>query len=198
MTRITKHEGFKIMEIYLKTETELKTQGVYFANLEAYNNGRMVGGWLYPLEYDSFTDFEKAIAKITRFADEIAVHDYDDFPNMGEYPNHESIYNLAHALDNSHLDNEIIIKYFNDYYGYDFEELEDEIQDIEDAFISTYDTFKDFADERADEDIINIIDKDAQQFVFNNFDYEGYAIDLRHSYNVIDLNNYQVAIFHQY
>jgi len=198
MTRITKHEGFKIMEIYLKTETELKTQGVYFANLEAYNNGRMVGGWLYPLEYDSFTDFEKAIAKITRFADEIAVHDYDDFPNMGEYPNHESIYNLAHALDNSHLDNEIIIKYFNDYYGYDFEELEDKIQDIEDAFISTYDTFKDFADERADEDILNIIDKDAQQFVFNNFDYEGYAIDLRHSYNVIDLNNYQVAIFHQY
>ena len=47
-------------------------------------------------------------------------------------------------------------------------------------------------------DILNIIDKDAQQFVFNNFDYEGYAIDLRHSYNVIDLNNYQVAIFHQY
>lgn len=182
----------------IKTETELKTQGVYFANLEAYNNGRMVGGWLYPLEYDSFTDFEKAIAKITRFADEIAVHDYDDFVNMGEYPNHESIYNLAHALDNSYLDNEIIIKYFNDYYGYDFEELEDEIQDIEDAFISTYDTFKDFADERADEDIINIIDKDAQQFVFNNFDYDSYARDLEHSYNVIDLNNYQVAIFHQY
>jgi len=182
----------------IKTETELKTQGVYFANLEAYNNGRMVGGWLYPLEYDSFTDFEKAIAKITRFADEIAVHDYDDFPNMGEYPNHESIYNLAHALDNSHVPNEIIIKYFNDYYGYDLEELEENIQDIENAFISTYDTFKDFADERADEDILNIIDKDAQQFVFNNFDYKGYAIDLRHSYNVIDLNNYQVAIFHQY
>jgi len=190
------------MEIYLKTETELKTQGVYFANLEAYNQGRMLGAWVYPLQYDSYEKFAKRIKEVTRdtvdYADEIAVHDYDDFPNMGEYPNHESIYNLAHALDNSHLDNEIIIKYFNDYYGYDFEKLEDKIQDIEDAFISTYDTFKDFADERADEDILNIIDKDAQQFVFNNFDYEGYAIDLRHSYNVIDLNNYQVAIFHQY
>ncbi len=181
----------------IKPEIEIKSHGIYFANLEAYNNGRMVGGYLYPLDYDTFASFYIAIKEVTRNADEVAVHDYDDFPNMGEYPNHESIYNLAHALDNSHLDNEIIIKYFNDYYGYDFEELEDEIQDIEDAFISTYDTFKDFADERADDDIRYRIDKDAQQFVFNNFDYEGYAIDLRHSYNVIDLNNYQVAIFHE-
>jgi antirestriction protein len=179
-------------------QTEIKSYGIYFANLGAYNNGKMVGGWLYPLMYDSFNSFAKAIKEVTRNADEVAVHDYDDFPNMGEYPDHERIYNLAHALDNSYLDNEIIIKYFNDYYGYDLEELEDNIQDIENAFISTYNTFKDFANERADEDILNIIDKDAQQFVFNNFDYEGYAIDLRHSYNVIDLDNYQVAIFHQY
>jgi len=183
-------------------QTNNVEHGIYFANLEAYNSGRMVGKWVYPLQYDSFEKFEKAIKEATRdnvdYADEIAVHDYDDFPNMGEYPDHESIYNLAHALDNSHLDNEIIIKYFNDYYGYDLEELEDNMQDIENAFISIYDTFRDFADERADEDILNNIDKDAQQFVFNNFDYEGYAIDLRHSYNVIDLDNYKVAIFHQY
>ena len=179
-------------------KTELKTHGVYFANLEAYNNGRMVGGWLYPLAYDTFDSFYIAIKEVTRNADEIAVHDYDDFPNMGEYPDHESIYILAHALDNSYLDNEIIIKYFNDYIGYDIEELEGWIQGIENSFISTYDTFKDFADERADEDILERIDKDAQQFVFSNFDYEGYAIDLRHSYNVIDLDNCEVAIFHQY
>jgi len=179
-------------------QTNNVEHGVYFANLEAYNNGRMVGGWLYPLAYDTFDSFYIAIKEVTRNADEIAIHDYDDFPNMGEYPDHESIYNLAHALDNSHLDNEIIIKYFNDYYGYDLEELEENIQDIENAFICTCNTFREFADERADEDILNIIDKDAQQFVFNNFDYDGYAIDLRHSYNVIDLNNYEVAIFHQY
>lgn len=179
-------------------ETELKTHGVYFANLEAYNNGRMVGGWLYPLAYDTFDSFYIAIKEVTRNADEVAVHDYDDFPNMGEYPDHESIYNLAHALDNSYLNNEIIIKYFNDYYGYDLEELEENIQDIEDAYINQYDNFREFSDELADETIECIVNKDAQQFVFNNFDYEGYARDLEHSYNVIDLNNYQVAIFHQY
>ena len=179
-------------------ETALKTHGVYFANLEAYNNGRMVGGWLYPLAYDTFDSFYIAIKEVTRNADEIAVHDYDDFPNMGEYPDHESIYNLAHALDNSYLDNEIIIKYFNDYYGYDLEELEENIQDIEDAYINQYDNFREFSDELADETIECTVNKDAQQFVFNNFDYDGYAIDLRHSYNVIDLNSYEVAIFHQY
>ena len=179
-------------------QTNNVEHGVYFANLEAYNNGRMVGGWLYPLAYDTFDSFYTAIKEVTRNADEVAVHDYDDFPNMGEYPDHESIYNLAHALDNSYLENEIIIKYFNNYYSNDYEELKDKMQDIEDAFISCYDTFKDFAEERADEDILNNIPKDAQQFVFTNFDYEGYSFDLKHSYNFIDLDNYQVAVFHQY
>ena len=70
------------------------------------------------------------------------------------------------------------------------------IKDIENSFLCTCNTFRDFADEVADEDILNTVNKEAQQFVFNNFDYEGYAMDLRHSYNVIELDNYQVAIFH--
>lgn len=176
-------------------ETTTK-QGVYFANLEAYNCGNMVGGWLYPLEYDSLDSFYKAIKRVTRNADEVAVHDYDDFPNMGEYPSHESLYNLAHALNESHLDKDTIIGYFNNYYTNDLEELEDNIKDIENSFLCTCNTFRDFADEVADEDILNTVNKEAQQFVFNNFDYEGYAMDLRHSYNVIELDNYQVAIFH--
>tara|TARA_R100000664_G_scaffold18656_1_gene27717 strand:+ start:29 stop:625 length:597 start_codon:yes stop_codon:yes gene_type:complete len=180
----------------------LTKYGVYFANLSAYNSGRLVGEWVYPLLYDNLADFLVAIEEATKdgteYADEIAVHDYDNFPNMGEYPDHESIYNLAHAIDESHLDDEVLIKYYKDYFSNDYEELVDHIKDIEDAYINQYDNFREFADERAEEEILNIINKDAQQFVFNNFDYEGYARDLEHSYNVIKLDNYDVAIFHQY
>ena len=180
---------------------DVKKYGVYFANLSAYNDGRMVGDWVYPLEYKSFKSFVKAIKEATKdgleYADEIAVHDYDNFPNMGEYPSHASIYKLAYSLEESSLESEVLIKYFNDFYSSDYEDLIDEISSIEETFIVECDKFEDFAHEQADEDILNIIPSEAQQFVFNNFDYDGYARNLKHDYNVIDLDNYKVAIFQQ-
>ena len=187
-----KNEGFGAFK-------PLTKYGVYFANLSAYVSGRLVGKWVYPLLYDSFEDFAEAIKEATKdgteYADEIAVHDYDNFPNMGEYPNYESIYNLAHAIDESHLDDEVLIKYYKDYYGYDLEELAENIEYIEDAYIGIYDNFREFADDRADEAIRCIVNKDAQQFVFSNFDYEGYARNLEYDFHFIQLDNYNVAIF---
>ena len=174
-----------------------KKYGVYFANLEAYNEGRMVGGWVYPLEYKSFKDFVKAIKTVTNYADEIAVHDYDNFPNMGEYPVRASIYKLAHSLRDSSLKDEVSIKYFNNHYSGDYEDLIDEIDSIENAYVGEYDYLKDFIEEQADEEIYNLIPEDAQRFVFNNFDYEGYGKDLLYSYNVVTLDNHNVVIFNQ-
>ena len=71
------------------------------------------------------------------------------------------------------------------------------IQDIEDAFIGEFGTFRDFADEMADEHIQSF-NKEIQQFVFSYFDYEKYARDLEHDFHVITLDNYKVAIFDQY
>ena len=176
--------------------------GVYFANLAAYVSGRLVGDWVYPLQYDSFEDFAEAIREATKdgtdYADEIAVHDYNNFPNMGEYPDHESIYNLAHAIDGSHLCDEIIIKYFNDYYSSNLEDLADCISDIEDAYIGEYDSFEAYANEIADDYILNLISGDAAQFIGYYFDYDKHARDLEHDFRVITLDNYNVAIFNPY
>ena len=178
----------------------LTKYGIYFANLSAYVSGRLVGKWVYPLLYDSFDDFAEAIKEATKdgteYADEIAVHDYDNFPNMGEYPDHESIYNLAHAIEESYLDDEVLIKYFKNYYSSNIEELADCISDIENCYIGEYDNFREFADDRADEAIKCIVNKDAQQFIFNNFDYDKYARDLEHDFRFIQLDNHNVAIFY--
>ena len=167
--------------------------GVYFANLEAYNQGRMIGGWLYPLDYDSLDSFYTAIKEVTRNADEIAVHDYDDFPDMGEYPDHGELYEFIHAVTDSYIDNEILFKYMENQHDYSI----DLIDEAENTYICKYDHFDDFANQCADDDILNKVNKDAQQFVFNNFDYESYARELQHSYYSFELSTYEVAIFHQ-
>lgn len=176
------------MEQVQQQETK---HGVYFANLEAYNQGRMIGGWLYPLDYDTLDGFLEAIKQVTRNADEIAVHDYDDFPNMGEYPMYDELYEMIHAVNDSHLDNEILFKYMANQHDYSI----DLIDEAENSHITTCDNFRDFAYEMADLDIETNVNKDAQQFVMSNFDYESYERDLKHSYYVIDLDNYDVAIF---
>jgi len=169
-----------------------KKHGVYFANLGAYNEGRMIGGWLYPLDYDSFDSFYIAIKEVTRNADEVAVHDYDDFPDMGEYPDHDILFEVIHAVENSHIENETLFKYMANQHDYSV----DLVEDAENTYISTYDSFEDFANEYADEEIMSKVNKEAQEFVLNNFDYEGYAHDLKHSYYSFELSNYSVAIFY--
>ena len=166
--------------------------GVYFANLSAYNNGRMIGGWLYPLAYDSFEAFAVAIKEVTHNADEVAVHDYDDFPNMGEYPDHEELYEVIHAVENSHIDNEILFLYMANQHDYSV----DLVEEAEESYISTCDDFEEFSNDYADEQIMCNVNKEAQQFVFNNFDYKGYARDLEHSFLSLELSNYSVAIFY--
>jgi len=176
-----------------KLEERAPKMGMWFASLDAYVSGSLVGGWLYPLDFDSFDEFAEAIKRVTRNADEVAVHDYDDCPDMGEYPGHEELYNLIHAIEDSCINNEILIKYMSNQHDYSA----DLVQEAEESFITTADSFEDFAYEYAEQDIENIVNKDALQFVFNHFDYDGYARDLEHSFNVIELDNYYVAIFNQ-
>ena len=54
-----KNEGFGAFK-------PLTKYGVYFANLSAYNSGRLIGKWVYPLLYDSFDDFAEAIKEATK------------------------------------------------------------------------------------------------------------------------------------
>ena len=176
------------MEQVQQQETK---HGVYFANLEAYNGGRMVGGWLYPLAYDSFEAFAVAIKEVTRNADEVAVHAYDDFPNMGEYPRHDELYEMIHAIEDSYLDNKVLFKYMANQHDYSVD-LVDEAQD---TYITTCDSWKEFAIDWAEQEIEQTVNKEAVQFVLNNFDYDSYTRDLQHSFSSFELSNYSVAIF---
>lgn len=165
---------------------------IYVASLEAYNQGRMVGDWLTPSDYSDFESFNNAIQVATEYADEVAVHDYDGTNMSNEYPDFEKLYEFCKALEDSHLDEEVITAYADNFHSELTPKL---IEEAEENYVGTCDSFKEFADEQADCDIENTVNAEARQFVYNNFDYESYARDLRHSYTVLDLPNYKEAIF---
>ena len=165
---------------------------IYVASLEAYNQGRMVGDWVTPSDFSDFESFNNAIEVATKNADEVAVHDYDGINLSNEYPDFEKLYEFCKALENSHIDKEVITAYADNIHSELTPEL---IEEVEENYINTYDNFKEFADEEADMDIRNQVNSSAIDFVLQNFDYEGYAEDIRHSYTVLDLPDYSVAVF---
>ena len=160
---------------------------IYVASLEAYNQGRMVGDWVTPTDYLSFEKFNDAIQVATEYADEVAVHDYDGINLSNEYPNFEELYYFCQALKDSWVDDEVIMAYA-EHTG---DELDNElIANAEDYYVGTFDSFQEYADDFADEQLYITDD-----FLKSYFDYERYARDLRYDYTVLDLSDSNVAIF---
>jgi antirestriction protein len=125
-------------------------------------------------------------------AEEYAVHDYDDMPStFGEYPGLQAIADYVEFLEehDSHdsEDLEAIIK--------DFGNLKDASDAMENQFICISESFREYADNAADEQMsCHSSDGKIPQFLIDYFDYEAYARDIKHDYNVIDVPS-GVAIF---
>ena len=174
-----------------KLEEKAPIMGMWFASLDAYVSGSLVGGWLYPLDYNSFDEFAEAIKRVTRNADEVAVHSYDNFLDCGEYPNHQDLYNLCHRINESGLDNDILLSYLNEY-SYDETSI-DQIEIAEDSFYGEWENFQEFSDDYVHQ-TITFPDDTMERY----FDYKSFADDLSFDFHIIDLKNYNIAIFAKY
>lgn len=75
------------------------TPKIYVANLAAYNAGRLKGKWIEP-STDADELREQVLEAIGGNADnEWAIHDYDGFPDMGEYPSLDDVAAMAEILE---------------------------------------------------------------------------------------------------
>lgn len=127
-------------------------------------------------------------------AEEFAIHDMEGLPrSFGEYCGLQAIADFVAFVED--------VEEATGRDGEDAEELAramlDNWHDVDSAkgemdnFCGVYDSFRDYADEFADE----MIPADAPEMLTRYFDYESFARDLQHDMTVLDVPD-GVAVFH--
>lgn len=164
---------------------------IYIACLASYNAGVLHGEWITP-ETDK-DDLQHQINKMlsksqSAYADEWAVHDYDLFYNLGEYPNLDDIIRVQEAYENHTGGFESVNAFLENWSVADLDNLDE-------ALITWgYESFQEFADIQADE----LLDShDIPQSIRSHFDYKSYANDLEHDYYYFDSRYSGTLIFNK-
>ena len=156
---------------------------IYVACLASYNAGRLIGEWITPAN-----DEEKLLAQIDKIlkaspepeAEEWAIHDYNNFPNLGEYPSVSNIVKVREA-QKKHGVNEINA-FLNNW------SIED-LESFEDSYAGEYESFREYSDQLADECGYN---------TNNYFDYKAFERDCHFDCQEADAPNHKVYIFRSF
>ena len=181
----------------LKERVEKNKPKIYVACLASYNAGVLHGKWIVPsTDIDELQNQIDEVLKTSRSwnADEFAIHDYDNFYDLGEYPNLEDIIKIQEAYKNHCGGYEVVNAFLENWQVADLDNLDD-------AFISWgWDSFQDFADHEADNMIESMwteygIEKDCP--LINHFDYESYSRSLAFDYWHFDSETQGTLIFNK-
>ena len=161
---------------------------IYVACLASYNAGCLSGKWITPADTE-----EKLQAQIDAIlkaspepeAEEWAIHDYDNFPDLGEHPNFESIIKVIKA-QKEHGINEInaFIKCHS---------VED-LEHFEDSYSGEYDSFRDYAIELFDELYLHDVPEHIQSYI----DYDKFENDCSIDTTAEEAPNNKVYIFRSF
>jgi len=165
--------------------TDASGIGIYVGTYAKYNSGSIFGMWIN-LESvsDAYGFFEVCRELHKDEADpEFMMQDYQGFP---EEFYHESmnIDDVQKVLDYIALDDDDreMLEAFCECYGGDATDA-DNIEDVRERCMGQFDTFQDFADQCADEELACM---NAPEFCTRYFDYEAYARDLKYDFSVSD------------
>ena len=169
-----------------KTQENTSEPQIYVACLAAYNSGFLHGEWITPKadKEELLEQFEKVLkSSPIPNAEEWAIHDYNEFPNLGEYPSIDNIVKVQEAIDEHGI---AIVNGFIENWS-----IED-LEHIEDAYYGEYDSFKDFAQQLATDTIEGL---DGDTTLARYFDWEAWERDLSHDYHEASGDNGTSIIF---
>lgn len=178
----------------------------YAACLASYNNGVLHGQWIdAQSDIDAMQAEVDAMLRASRFpnvtvehpetgkavpsAEEWAIHDTEGLPSsIGEYSGLQPIADFVELVeDNDHMDEDDIKAIVQD-----FGDVETAAERLRNDFCGIYSSFRDYAEEYADE---HILSECKNETVARYFDYEAFARDLRMDMNAVEVAT-GVAIFH--
>lgn len=136
----------------------METPRIYVANLEAYNNGRLIGEWLDLADYDDADELMDAIQDLLTGwgVEEYAIHDVEYVPSSmySEYMgkrDFEELYEMIDLAKQNDLPLEVVQDVVSQYSASAVEE-----------FVGKYDSAVDFAEQMVDDMGIES---------FNDFEY---------------------------
>jgi antirestriction protein len=175
------------MTTQVQTTQQKDEPKIYVACLSSYNSGYLHGSWIVPK-----TDAEELQAQIDEVlktspvadAEEWAIHDYDNFPNLGEYPDLDKIIEVQEAINEHDIDK---VNGFLELWSID------DLSHIDDAFYGEYGSFKEFAETFADETIEGL--SDGNSTLARYFDYDAFERDLNYDFNETDASGGNVYIW---
>ena len=161
---------------------------IYVANLGAYNAGRLMGGWL---DLTTFEDKEELQLKVDEIAnvnpalygDEWAIHDYSNFPDLGENPDLDKVIEVAQLIkDNSYE----AVKGFLDNWS-----VED-LEHFEESFCGAHSSFKDYAEQLFDECY------EVPEHLENYIDYDKFAHTLSYDHSEAPAPNCETFVYRSF
>ena len=162
---------------------------IYVACLASYNSGILHGEWITPkADKDELQEQINKVLKSSSIedAEEWAIHDYNDFPNLGEYPGLDKIIQVQEAIDEHGAD---VVQAFLKNWG-----VED-LDNVGDAYYGKYDNFTEFAEQLAHETIEGLNENHTDSTLARYFDYEKWERDLSHDYHEGEGENGTSLIF---
>lgn len=159
---------------------------IYVACLASYNSGILHGEWITPkADKDELQEQINKVLKSSKIpnAEEWAIHDYNDFPNLGEYPGLDKIIKVQEAIDEHGI---YIVRAFLENWS-----IED-LDHISDAYYGEYDSFSEFAEQLADDTMLVDV---YPEHIKDYFDYKKWEEGLSYDYHEGEGENGSSLIF---
>ena len=142
---------------------------IYVACLSAYNNGYLHGEWIDAnQDVDQIKEEIQAMLNASPMpdAEEYAIHDYNDMPNLGEWPDLDEVVKAAELVEQYSL--EAVNAYLSYTGGSD-------LDDFESSYQGEYSSPEDFAYQLVED--LGLLQGVPDTLKYY-FDYEAYARDL--------------------
>lgn len=164
--------------------TALDGAGVYVGTYRKYNEGSLFGMWINLEMFTDAEDFFDVCRELHKDEDdpEFMFQDFQGFPKEMY---HESMSNdgIQLILDYLQLDDDTreMLDAYCECFGTDIEDFDDFVETAKERNMGQWDSFRDFSDHMADEDIACHACANSD-FFEKYFDYESYARDLEMDY----------------
>ena len=163
--------------------TDASGIGIYVGTYAKYNSGSIFGMWIDLESVSDADEFFEVCRELHKDEEdhEFMFQDYKGFPDE-LYHESMSVEDVEKILAFVALDDNDreILEAFCECYGGDATDA-DNIEDVRERCMGQFDTFQDFADQCANEELSCM---NAPEFCTRYFDYESYARDLKSYYSM--------------